>query len=121
MHRLDLRVEGIAAALREFPGLEIVESCNGSATVPLWVSFRFAEYRRIDAPWLELAEFVQSFLALRLASRVGNVAVVCVRPRPMRPPIADLSVRSDAAERVEVVLRELAKEFTVLQRNSASA
>src|SRR6478736_6486599 len=86
-------VAGLVSALSEFPGLEIIDSCEGSEDEPAWICFRFGRYWETKEPWREIAEFALGFLAPKLFERVGDSAALTIGPTPSGGMLADLAVR----------------------------
>lgn len=108
---VDDGIRGLVEALSCFPGLETIESCEGSDGEPAWVCFRYGRYWEAPEPWRELTEFAFGYLHPRLANTVGDAATVTLRAQPSGLVLADLSVRKEALDQVESSLRDLAREY----------
>jgi hypothetical protein len=114
---VDTGISGLVSALSTFPSLETIESCEGHEGQAAWVSFRYGTYWQ--NPWHDLADFVLAYLVPKLASLVGDDATVRIQGTPSGQIFGELSVRPGAALRVEVALRQLARDFSVHPRRSS--
>lgn len=110
---VDEGVQGIVAALSEFPSLETIESCEGNESKGPWVCFRFGEYWQ--HPWQQLATFVLGYLAPGLVAQVGDDVNVLIRVTPSGQIFGELSMRPGAQRRVEAALVELGSQFSAFQ------
>jgi hypothetical protein len=115
---VDRRVVGIVEALSLFPYLETIESCEGNGREAVWVCFKYGRYW--DDPWRELAKFIFVYFAPTLGERVSDDASILLRPRPGGAAIADLSIRPEAKDRVEKVIRKMASEFSDAPRRRSA-
>lgn len=107
--RVDKGIAPLIATLSEFHGLETIESCQGSDSVPAWVCFRFGDYRR--HPWRDLAKFVFDHLGPALAQGVGDSANVRIQVTGSGLIVGELSVRPGQLNAVWRCLRRLLKRY----------
>ena len=82
-----------------------MESCQGTAPEPAWVSFRYGDYW--SDPWQELAAFVFGFLAPALGRLVGDGARLSVQMHQTGVAVADLYVRREALDQTVEALRQI--------------
>jgi hypothetical protein len=108
---VDRGVAGLVSALSEFPGLEIIDSCEGSPGEPAWICFRFGRYWETKEPWREIAEFALGFLTPKLFERVGDSAALTIGPTPSGGMLADLAVRPGTQQEVQAALQAMAEEY----------
>jgi hypothetical protein len=113
---VDRKIGGIISALGEFPSLESIESCEGGATCPAWVCFRYGSYWK--HPWKDLAEFVLGYLAPGLVEALGDDVSVRIQVTSSGQVFGELSVRPGAEYRVEMLLHKLAKGFSAVRPHS---
>ena len=112
---VDPGVAGLVSALSEFPGLEMIESCEASDSEPAWVCFRFGRYWEKQEPWRDIAEFALGFLAPNLFERVGDSAALTIGPTRSEGILADLAVRPGTQGDVQDALRAIAAEHQCRQ------
>ncbi len=104
---VDQGIHDLIQCLSDFPGLQTIESCQGTVARAAWVLFVYGEYW--DDPYKALADFVLGYLGPTLAQAVGDRATLSVRVNSEGRPVGELCVRPGALGRVVRLIRKIQK------------
>ena len=106
---VDDKVAALINSLNAFPRLQTMESCQGAADRPAWVSFRYGNYW--TNPWRELAHFVLDYLGQNLAHEIGDRADIAIRVTESGLIQGELTVRPGAIQSTIEALNRLADAY----------
>lgn len=102
---VDETIIPLVSALSLFPKLQTVESCQGDAKRPAWVSFYYGE--QWGGSWKEIADFVLGEFGPGIVKEVGDNVNISLRVTGTGLIMGEISVRPEAIGMVTRAINRL--------------